>query len=823
MAFKPNVNFGASNVIDPTAGARQALQSVGGLLGDYGKRQQTTQEMLLREQGRQDALVQQDLANAHSAAVLGMQQAEEARKVDAGLRLDKQDKAVSDILTAPVELGRDSGVDLNADQTAAQMSASKLVDRINAPTEAKFQAIQKSLAAEKGEPTTDIDRIAFQKQLNTRMAGTPSQEEAINKELTTEFVNAMSAPTFLQEYQGRMNKATATGDDAIMKRIRDSLGTEVDAQAKSQAAGTKAAQDLLTKMYDNDIKLEVARTKALKDNSTKRKIGNITPNPDVLASVTSEMWGSNETEAKNFIAAMAIAGYSKDEQAYLADAANPVKGFFTSINPFNWDKISSAELGKLIPAAEAKLMGDYATGALSGESFTKAIKDLRVNSDASGFTRQKELRDKFETDYKVAGTGNPLQDMINRFDTAYTTTQAPYTNGETKKEVETSNTTSNTTSKMTTQDYLNIPSDERSANSHHTKAFALLVNEEGFAPKAKKDGSQFSGGYGSSTTTREDGTVVALKDGDTVSDADAVRDLDRRITEFTTYAKKVAGDDMWATFNDNTKAVLTSLAYNYGPAKLESNFGKYIKEGDITGLAKHMRTLTNTNGAVHNPARRKREADILLASISSGATPPADITALQKSVADSATNSRVAENYGNVRPATNTTLRDVLRDNKGISNTPFENTLPGMTAGEQELYYSMKNADNTAKVADARAQSKSTLIEYANNLTTQEGLDKEVNNAVNYVISAGGVGASKIMNSLFKNISKSQLNYKAAKILKDEAAKLTAPRLRASHRAGYKASTAEAEAIQKKVADTLQQEIEKAVKANDYSKFADKL
>ena len=82
MAFKPNVNFGASNVIDPTAGARQALQSVGGLLDAYGKRQQSTQEMLLREQGRQDALVQQDIANKRADAQLQLAKNQDTRAAE---------------------------------------------------------------------------------------------------------------------------------------------------------------------------------------------------------------------------------------------------------------------------------------------------------------------------------------------------------------------------------------------------------------------------------------------------------------------------------------------------------------------------------------------------------------------------------------------------------------------------------------------------------------------------------------------------------------------------------------------------------------------
>ena len=192
-------------------------------------------------------------------------------------------------------------------------------------------------------------------------------------------------------------------------------------------------------------------------------------------------------------------------------------------------------------------------------------------------------------------------------------------------------------------------------------------------------------------------------------------------------------------------------------------------------------------------------------------------------VVDSATNSSVAENYGNVRPATNTTLQDVLRDNKGTSITPFKHTLPGMTAGEQELYYSMKNADNTEKADSLINAKKDALIKYTNSLTSPEGLDTATNDAINLVIGAGGVGVSNVMANLFKNVSKVQLARRTAKIIAEETARLTPQRLRGLSKRGYSASTKERADIAKKAADKVKQEAEEAVKANDYSKFADKL
>ena len=128
MAFKPNVNFGASNVIDPTAGARQALQSVGGLLDDYGKRQQSTQEMLLREQGRQDALVQQDIANKRADAQLQLSQNQDARAADAVAKQAAEENALTKYQQQLGNYGSDVVTDKDAQAIASAYAANPNAD-----------------------------------------------------------------------------------------------------------------------------------------------------------------------------------------------------------------------------------------------------------------------------------------------------------------------------------------------------------------------------------------------------------------------------------------------------------------------------------------------------------------------------------------------------------------------------------------------------------------------------------------------------------------------------------------------------------------------
>lgn len=115
-----------------------------------------------------------------------------------------------------------------------------------------------------------------------------------------------------------------------------------------------------------------------------------------------------------------------------------------------------------------------------------------------------------------------------------------------------------------------------------------LISFEGFKKEAyfdkslsgRKDG--FRVGYGSGTRT-VDGKVTNVTAGDTVTKAEALADLNRRIKiEFGPRAAKQSGE-AWDNFSNNSKAALTSIVYNAG--RLPKNIQEAIKTGDNSKIA----------------------------------------------------------------------------------------------------------------------------------------------------------------------------------------------------------------------------------------------
>lgn len=140
------------------------------------------------------------------------------------------------------------------------------------------------------------------------------------------------------------------------------------------------------------------------------------------------------------------------------------------------------------------------------------------------------------------------------------------------------------------------------------KAVALLRDFEGFRSKPYWDVNAYRLGFGSDTITREDGTVVRVDKGSTVTRADAERDLARRAGEFQNRAAGKIGVDAWSRLDANQQAVMISLAYNYG--NIPDSVAAAAKGGSAEDLAKSVENLKGHNGGV-NADRRQREADII--------------------------------------------------------------------------------------------------------------------------------------------------------------------------------------------------------------------
>jgi GH24 family phage-related lysozyme (muramidase) len=137
---------------------------------------------------------------------------------------------------------------------------------------------------------------------------------------------------------------------------------------------------------------------------------------------------------------------------------------------------------------------------------------------------------------------------------------------------------------------------------------SLIKQREGFIEKPKYDVNAYRAGYGSDTVTLPDGTVQKVTPGMRVSREDAERDLQRRIqTEFVPKAAAKVGEEVWSTLPENTRAALTSVAYNYGT--VPSRIVPAVQSGNPETIARAIESLAGDNKGI-NAGRRMQEANI---------------------------------------------------------------------------------------------------------------------------------------------------------------------------------------------------------------------
>lgn len=138
---------------------------------------------------------------------------------------------------------------------------------------------------------------------------------------------------------------------------------------------------------------------------------------------------------------------------------------------------------------------------------------------------------------------------------------------------------------------------------------SLIKHFEGFRTNAYADKdergnfSHWRTGYGSDTITREDGSVAPVTATTTVTQADADRDLARRVQQSQQQIQTAIGPDAWVKLSPQAQAALTSTTYNYGhlPAQLIGP----AQSGDPIALASALRGLAGNNV---NNSRRQQEA-----------------------------------------------------------------------------------------------------------------------------------------------------------------------------------------------------------------------
>lgn len=136
----------------------------------------------------------------------------------------------------------------------------------------------------------------------------------------------------------------------------------------------------------------------------------------------------------------------------------------------------------------------------------------------------------------------------------------------------------------------------------------LIKQREGFLEKPKYDVNAYRAGYGSDTVTLPDGTIQKIQPGMRVSREDAERDLQRRIqTEFVPRAAAKVGEENWDRLPENTRAALTSIAYNYGT--IPSRIVPAVQSGNPEAIARAIEGLAGDNKGI-NAGRRMQEANI---------------------------------------------------------------------------------------------------------------------------------------------------------------------------------------------------------------------
>lgn len=137
----------------------------------------------------------------------------------------------------------------------------------------------------------------------------------------------------------------------------------------------------------------------------------------------------------------------------------------------------------------------------------------------------------------------------------------------------------------------------------------MIKRFEGFESSAKWDVNHFRTGYGSDTITRDDGSVVEVRQGMSVTRADAERDLQRRIGQTQSKIIATVGGDRWGAMSAPARAAVTSVAYNYG--SLPNSVVNAVRTGGPAEIATAIRGLEGANDGV-NRKRRNQEADAVL-------------------------------------------------------------------------------------------------------------------------------------------------------------------------------------------------------------------
>lgn len=229
-------------------------------------------------------------------------------------------------------------------------------------------------------------------------------------------------------------------------------------------------------------------------------------------------------------------------------------------------------------------------------------------------------------------------------------------------------------------------------------AVEVIKGLEGFISTAKKDSDgKYRIGYGSDTVTTAAGAIIrdqAQIQRMTITEADAVRDLVRRVKEFEQDVKKRVGNSRYETFTPEQQAALVSIAYNYGD--LPDRIMQAVTSGTAKEIADAIRGLRGDNGGI-NADRRNKEAALFEAAPTQRTVTTAETTSeLQINIAN--------QELLNQKKGRQVAIEEAIRKAKEAD--------PNITAEEikkiDELtgrLYDLQHQNDTARVAEEKLNS----------------------------------------------------------------------------------------------------------------------
>lgn len=138
------------------------------------------------------------------------------------------------------------------------------------------------------------------------------------------------------------------------------------------------------------------------------------------------------------------------------------------------------------------------------------------------------------------------------------------------------------------------------------ETLSLIRGYEGIQESPYYDVNHWRVGYGSDTITKKDGTVKSTTKNDVISLEEAELDLARRVKLIEGDIQEKIGAATWNNLSANTKAALSSVAYNYG--SLPKNVASAAKMGDKDTIAMAIENLASHNNGINSKRRREEAA-----------------------------------------------------------------------------------------------------------------------------------------------------------------------------------------------------------------------